>query len=210
MVIFEGWGAAGKGSVLGEVIENIDPRFFQVSTKDAPPTEEEKRKPFLYRYFVDIPEAGKFQFFDACWMRGVTSGVLSGELDEKGYAERIREINITERQLTDNGYLVMKFFFHISQKEQKKRLDALCESKNTRWRVHDSDLWENENYDECLDVYERYLLDTNRSTAPWYIINAKDHKFAVLQVLQFLNQGIDTALKNSARTRFPFCKIHSR
>ena len=198
MVIFEGWGAAGKGSVLGEVIENIDPRFFQVSTKDAPPTEEEKRKPFLYRYFIDIPEAGKFQFFDACWMRGVTSGVLSGELDEKGYAERIREINITERQLTDNGYLVMKFFFHISQKEQKKRLDALCDSKNTRWRVHDSDLWENENYDECLDVYERYLLDTNRSTAPWYIIHAKDHKFAVLQVLQFLNQGIDTALKNSA------------
>ena len=129
MVIFEGWGAAGKGSVLGEVIENIDPRFFQVSTKDAPPTEEEKRKPFLYRYFIDIPEAGKFQFFDACWMRGVTSGVLSGELDEKGYAERIREINITERQLTDNGYLVMKFFFHISQKEQKNAFDALCEAR---------------------------------------------------------------------------------
>ena len=60
LVLFEGWGTAGKGSVLGKVIKNIDPRFFKVATMDAP-TEEEKRKPFLYRYFVKIPEKGKFE-----------------------------------------------------------------------------------------------------------------------------------------------------
>ena len=63
LVLFEGWGTAGKGSVLGKVIKNIDPRFFKVATMDAP-TEEERRKPFLYRYFVKIPEKGKFEFLN--------------------------------------------------------------------------------------------------------------------------------------------------
>ncbi|MEE1110049.1 MAG: phosphate--AMP phosphotransferase, partial [Lachnospiraceae bacterium] len=85
MVIFEGWGSAGKGSVIGEVIQNIDPRFFRVATTNAAPTEEEKRKPFLYRYFIQIPEAGKFQFFDTCWMEEVVDGVLDGTLDETTY-----------------------------------------------------------------------------------------------------------------------------
>ena len=198
MVIFEGWDAAGKGRVLGNVIKNIDPRFFQVATMDAPPTEEQRRRPFLYRYFIEIPEAGKFKFFDTCWMQEVTYGVAGGNLTEEEYHSRIRSINTIERQLTDNGYLVVKFFFHISRKEQKRRLDSLLSSKNTRWRVHEEDLWQNRNYDEFLEVFSRYLNDTDRSTAPWYVIDAKNSKWAELQVLQVLNQGIDTALKNSA------------
>ena len=142
MVIFEGWGSAGKGSVLGEIIKNIDPRFFQVATMDKPPTEEERRKPFLYRYFIEIPEKGKFKFFDTCWMEEVTDGVLDGKLTEKEYDHRVKSINIAERQLVDNGYLVMKFFFHIGEKEQKERLDSLLADPNTAWRVSEEDLWE--------------------------------------------------------------------
>ena len=198
MVIFEGWGSAGKGSVIGEVIQNIDPRFFRVATATAAPTEEEKRKPFLYRYFIQIPEAGKFQFFDTCWMEEVVDGVLDGTLDETTYERRIRSINTAERQLHDNGYLIVKFFLNISKKEQKARLDALLADKNAKWRVNKDDLWQNKHYDECLDVFDRYLEDTNRSTAPWYIIDAKNKKWAELQVLTFLNQAIDTALKNHA------------
>ncbi|MDO4805557.1 MAG: polyphosphate:AMP phosphotransferase [Lachnospiraceae bacterium] len=196
MVIFEGWGAAGKGSVIASVIKNIDPRFFEVATTHAEPTVEEKRKPFLYRYFIEIPEAGQFKFFDTCWMREVTDGILDGTLSEQDYARRVQSINITERQLTDNGYLVMKFFFNISKKEQSKRLNALLADKNTKWRVNKDDIWENAHYKESQKVYDKYLSDTNRSTAPWYIIDAKDKEWAELQVLRFLNQGIDTALKN--------------
>ena len=142
IVLLDGWGAAGKGSIIGKVIRNIDPRFFKVATMKQP-SEEELRKPFLYRYFVRIPEAGQFVFFDGGWMDEVTRGCLQGELDEKDYQQRIQSIKRFERQLTDNGYLVMKFFFHIEEKEQKKRLDGLLESKNTKWRVSDSDLWQN-------------------------------------------------------------------
>ena len=197
MVIFEGWGAAGKGSVIGKVIRNIDPRFFKVQTMSAP-TQEDARYPFLRRYLLKIPEAGKFTFFDSYWMNEVTGPRRAGTLSDEDYRKRVHSINVTERSLTDNGYLVMKFFLHITRKEQEKRLRALQDDKNTRWRVSDDDLKENRDYDRALEVYDQYLTDTNPSSSPWYIIDAKDRKWALLQVLRYLNQGIDTALKNRA------------
>ena len=116
MVIFEGWGAAGKGAVLASVIKNIDPRFFAVATLDHTPSAEEKRYPFLWRYIREIPEAGKFRFFDTCWMEEVANGIFSGELSREMYEERIESIQTIERQLSDHGYLVVKFFFHIGEK----------------------------------------------------------------------------------------------
>ena len=196
LVLFEGWGTAGKGSVLGKVIKNIDPRFFKVATMDEP-TEEEKRKPFLYRHFVKIPEKGKFEFLDSGWMDEIVNDCLHKDTDEKEYKKKIESVKRFERQLTDNGYLVMKFFFQISQKEQKKRIDILKEDKNTKWRVSDNDNWQNKHYDKCLHVFDRYLNDTNAPADPWYIIDAKSRKWAELQVLETLVSGIETALKNS-------------
>ena len=197
LVLFEVWGKAGKGSVLGKVIRNIDPRFFKVAAMDVP-TQEEQRKPFLYRYFVKIPEAGKFMFLDSGWMDEVTGACLDGTLNEKDYKKKIESVRRFERQLTDNGYLVMKFFFQISRKEQKKRIDALRSDKDTSWRVGEKDSWQNSHYDKCLAVFDRYLNDTNAPADPWYIIDAKSRKWAQLQVLETLVGGIDTALRNSA------------
>ncbi|MEG0961806.1 MAG: polyphosphate:AMP phosphotransferase [Lachnospiraceae bacterium] len=197
LVLFEGWGTAGKGSILGKVIRNIDPRFFKVATMDIP-TEEERRKPFLYRYFVRIPEAGKFMFLDSGWMDEVTRARLQNGQEETQYKNQIDSVKRMERQLTDDGYLVMKFFFHISQKEQKKRIDLLKKDKNTKWRVSKEDSWQNMHYDKCMEVYDQYLSDTNTSLAPWYIVDAKNKKWAELQVLETLVCGIDTALQNSA------------
>ena len=195
MVIFEGWGAAGKGSAIGRVIKNIDPRFFKVRTLAAA-TEEELRYPFLRRYLMDIPEAGKFTFFDSYWMKEAVTGLMEKKTDEELYRQRIQSINRMERSLTDNGYLVMKFFFHITQKEQKHRLKELEEDKNTKWRVSEADWEENHHYERYEKIFDQYLTDTNRPSSPWYIIDAKNRKWAELQVLRFLNQGIETALKN--------------
>ena len=70
IVLFEGWGTSGKGSTIGKVIRNIDPRFFKVVTMSEP-TDEELRYPFLYRYFKEIPEAGKFTFLDSGWLEQI-------------------------------------------------------------------------------------------------------------------------------------------
>lgn len=196
LVLFEGWGTAGKGSVLGKVIKNIDPRFFKVATMDVP-TEEERRKPFLYRYFIKIPEKGKFVFLDSGWMDEIVKECLHDNPGEKEYKKKIESVKRFERQLTDNGYLVLKFFFQISQKEQKKRIDILKEDKNTKWRVSENDDWQNKHYDKCLHVFDRYLNDTNAPADPWYLIDAKNKKWAELQVLETMISGIETALKNS-------------
>lgn len=130
LVLIEGWGAAGKGSAIGQIIKHIDPRFFKVFSMTTP-TEEERRKPFLTRYFEKIPEAGKFTFLDSGWMDEITKQRLNGALDDEGYAQRVDSIRRFERQLTDNGYLVLKFFFQISEKEQAKRIGNLMDEKDT-------------------------------------------------------------------------------
>ena len=81
-----------------------------------------------------------------------------------------------ERQLTDNGYLVLKLFLQISRKEQKKRLDALADNPDTAWRVSENDRWQNRHYEECKEVFDDYLQATNLRE-PWYIIDAKEKKW---------------------------------
>ena len=80
---------------------------------------------------------------------------LHGQLDDKGYAQRVDSVKRFERSLTDNGYLVLKFFFHISKKEQEHRIDALRADKDTAWRVSGGDLWQNRHYDKCLEAFDR-------------------------------------------------------
>ena len=177
LVLFEGWSAAGKGSMIGKVIRNIDPRFFKVATMSAP-TEEEVRRPFLYRYMKQIPEEGKFTFLDSGWMEQTVKEVLNGELEGDAYERRIESIRRFERQLTDNGYLVLKFFMEIDKDEQEKRMKKLLSKDDTKWRVTGFDKWQNKHYKKCENVFDRYMKDTNMSSSPWYIIDAKDKKWA--------------------------------
>lgn len=168
LVLLEGWGTSGKGSTIGQVIRNIDPRFFKVASMEII-REEDRRKPFLWRYFSQIPEAGKFVFMDSGWMDEVTRARLMGTMDDETYDRRIAGIRRFERQLTDNGYLVMKFFLHISAKEQKKRICELKDDIDTRWRINEADRWQNKNYKKCLDIFDRYLdaTDSPAYSAAW-------------------------------------------
>ena len=199
LVLFEGWSAAGKGSMIGKVIRNIDPRFFKVATMSAP-TEEEVRRPFLYRYMKQIPEEGKFTFLDSGWMEQTVKEVLNGELEGDAYERRIESIRRFERQLTDNGYLVLKFFMEIDKDEQEKRMKKLLSKDDTKWRVTGFDKWQNKHYKKCENVFDRYMKDTNMSSSPWYIIDAKDKKWAELQVMDTLVSSIEVALQNQSHS----------
>ena len=110
--------------LIWKVIRNIDPRFFKVAAMDVP-TQEERRKPFLYRYFVKIPEAGKFMFLDSGWMDEVTGACLDGTLNEKDYKKKIESFRRFERQLTDNGYLVFSGLCGLFQFSSIRRPPSL-------------------------------------------------------------------------------------
>lgn len=194
VVLFEGWGASGIGTTLGKAIQNMDPRFYNV-VKMNKISEDDARKPFLYRHFYQIPENGKVTFFDHGWMNEVTSQFLHHELSKKEYKERIESIQKFERTLVDNGYIVIKFFLHISKKEQEKRMKQLLKDKNTSWRVDDDDKWQNKHYEKCLDVYEDYINQTNPSYAPWYVVDATNKKISQLQVLEILMSYLDNRIE---------------
>ena len=211
VVLIEGWGAAGKGSLISDIILNIDPRSFNVFSIN-PPTEEESRHPFLWRYFQKIPEAGQFVFFDSGWYGETVQNRMDDALSGKEYRRRIQSINNFERQLSDNGYLVVKFFLHIPKKIQDERFEKLLSSQNTEWRVSKADKRENKHYEEYAGAWDELMDKTDTAAAPWHIIDGSE-RAKWLEVYRVLTKAIDAALAGErpacapAEEKFPLLSM---
>ena len=160
IVLVEGWAAAGKGSLINELISEIDPRFYNVVSPVVLP-ENEERYPYLYQYAAAIPENGKIMFYDSGWMEGAVRKYLRRDITKTEYRQRIRAVKEFERQLRDGGYLILKLFLDISHEEQGKRLSALKESYETEWRVTDEDVWQNREYKAFADTYDEFMKKTD-------------------------------------------------
>lgn len=194
IVLVEGWDAAGKGSLINDLISELDPRFISVFSEDAA-LEGADRYPFLYPYFNAIPENGKLLFMDSGYMDETVRGFLSGELDEEAYALYLQSAQRFERTLRDNGYVLIKLFLNISRKEQSKRLSALMDDENTEWRVTDADLWQNKEYGAFRNAYESYMEDTSE-VAPWHIIDGRNKKKTLYDAYKIICESIDKALED--------------
>lgn len=193
IVLFEGWGASGKGSKISDLILTLDPRSFQVHSIVEPDVVEQ-RKPPLWRYWNKVPQEGQIAIFDRSWYQDVSVARMEQGIKKKKAYHQMDSINTFERQLTDNGYLLIKFFLHISQKEQKERLDKLDSSKNTSWRVTAKDRKRNHNYDSYYQVFDDMIAYTDTEYAPWHIIPSTDRNFAMTQLYRILVDSISHAL----------------
>ncbi len=202
LVLLEGWAAAGKGSLIKELISAIDPRFYNVVSPTVVP-ENESRYPFLYPYACAIPENGKIMFLDSGWMENVVRKYIRSEITREEAKRRIRSINEFERQLRDGGYIVLKLFLHISQEEQLERLETLYSSMETRWRVTDDDLWQNREYHQFLKTYDEVMEKTNEPVK-WHILDAKKRKTAVRDALKLLTKKIEKTLDKGRYVGEPF------
>ncbi|MDO4616639.1 MAG: polyphosphate:AMP phosphotransferase [Lachnospiraceae bacterium] len=193
VVLVEGWDTAGKGSLIGGLINPIDPRFYRVATLERF-TEEDQRLSFIGRYFKELPENGKFVFLDSGWMTQVTREYLYGTISDEQYQTRIQSINNFERQLADNGYLLVKLFLHITEDEQEKRVRKLNKSQDTSWRISEDDTFQNGHYGRFYQVFESYIRATDTEKAPWHIIDSSSKRWARLQALEILTDALETAL----------------
>ncbi len=189
IVLVEGWAAAGKGSLINDLISELDPRFSRVFSADSA-LREADRYPFLYPFFNAIPEEGKLLFMDSGWMEATVKARLGGKLGRKGYARRVRSVNRFERQLRDNGYLLLKLFVNLPQKEQAQRLKALRDKEDTSWRVSDYDLRQNEDYAEFRKAYEDFMAGTGEVT-PWHILDGSKKTRLEYDALRLLTELID-------------------
>ncbi len=193
IIIIEGWGASGKGRIIGKVIKNFDPRGFKVySTVEATPLE--LRRPFLHRFWANIPEAGNFSIYDRSWYQDISVFAKEADISSDVIKHRTSEIKTFEKQLTDDGYLIIKLFLHIDKKEQKKRFSELEKDEHTSWRVTRKDKKHNENYDKYYELFDDMMEKTNFSFAPWKIVPCNDKKTANLSVYEILVSSIKEAL----------------
>ena len=202
IVLVEGWAAAGKGSLINELISEIDPRFYNVTSPAILPQSEE-RYPFLYPYAKAIPENGKIMFYDSGWMDGAVYKFLRREITKKQYKEIIRSVNEFERQLRDGGYLVLKLFLHIDKEEQKERLAALRDNHETEWRVTENDLWQHQEYNLFRETYEEFMEETGK-LLPWHILDGTRRRQSSRDALRLLTDAIDEGLEKGRYVGKPF------
>lgn len=133
-----------------------------------------------------MPEAGYFGIFDHSWYPEASSHRVTRDVSKQEAEDRIESINKFERQLVEDGTLIIKIFLHISQKEQKKRLDNLYSHKSTAWRVSDNDYKNNKKYDQFFKVYNNMLTKTNTDYAPWHIVDSQDKNSAIADVYKII------------------------
>ena len=202
IVLVEGWAAAGKGSMISDLISEIDPRFYNVVSPAVLPQSEE-RYPFLYQYAKAIPENGKIMFYDSGWMEGAVRKYLRREITKKEYKEILRSVNEFERQLRDGGYLLLKLFLHIDQEQQRDRLSSLRENYETEWRVTGEDLWQHREYKLFYETYDAFMEETDE-LIPWHVLNGNDKRGAVRDALKLLVKLIDGGLEDGRYVGKPF------
>jgi polyphosphate kinase 2 (PPK2 family) len=181
IVVFEGWSAAGKGTLINEMILPLDPRGFSVYSARGP-TEEDAFYPFLWRFWKRTPTRGRLAIFDRSWNRRLVADRVEGLIKGERLRQSFDDIRSFERQLGDEGVVIVKCFLHISKNEQKRRFDALRTSPTTAWRVTKEDLRQHERYNEYLAASEEMLAETDADYAPWTVVEAHDRRFATLKI----------------------------
>jgi len=193
VVVFEGVDAAGKGGAIRRVTHVLDARVYDVLPVAAP-TEEEKRQPYLWRFWRHVPRDGKFAIFDRSWYGRVLVERVEGLASESEWLRAYGEINDFESQLARAGNVVVKFWMQISKDEQLRRFEERESVPFKRFKITPDD-WRNR---EKWDLYELAASDmiehTSTERAPWTLVEAEDKHFARVKVLSTLADAIERAL----------------
>jgi polyphosphate kinase 2 (PPK2 family) len=194
IIVFEGWDAAGKGTSINLLTSRLDPRGFKLYPIQAPRTYE-THLPWLWRFWQKVPNYGEMAIFDRSWYGRVLVERVEGLTPEAEWSKGFRDIADFERTLADDGYVIVKFFLHISREEQKKRFKKLERDTLTSWHVQPEDWDHHAKYDQYLVATEEMLERTDNEWGPWTIVEATDRRWARLKVFWTIIHRIEGALQ---------------
>jgi PPK2 family polyphosphate:nucleotide phosphotransferase len=186
LVVLQAMDAAGKDGVIKHVMSGINPQGCQVFAFKQP-SDEDLEHNFLWRYSRFLPARGRIGVFNRSYYEEVLVVRVHPEWIERQklatpkrgaalWKDRYQDINHFEEHLTRNGTAILKFFLHVSKKEQKRRLLARLDDRDKQWKFSEADLAERAYWREYVDAYEDALSATSTGHAPWYILPA-DHKW---------------------------------
>ncbi len=193
VIVCEGWDAAGKGGAIQRMVARGDPRFFQVWPISAP-TAEELAHHYLWRFWQRLPAAGEISIFDRSWYGRVLVERVESLASESEWRRAYDEINEFESQLAADGTLIVKLFFHVTQKVQDKRLLARLDHPWKKWKVTPEDLRNRARRDDYLSAMSTMFDQTDTRWAPWTIIDANRKKPARIAALSRVAEMLEEAL----------------
>jgi PPK2 family polyphosphate:nucleotide phosphotransferase len=186
LLIFQAMDAAGKDSVIKHVMSGVNPQGCQVFSFKAPSAEELDHD-YLWRCMKSLPERGRIGIFNRSYYEEVLvvrvhpeflqkQGVAPEEINNGFWKKRYEDINAVEKYLSRNGTVILKFFLHVSKKEQKDRFLQRLDTPEKNWKFSSADVKERGFWKEYMNAYEEMLAGTSTSWAPWHVIPA-DHKW---------------------------------
>jgi len=197
VLLFEGVDAAGKGGTIRRITRALDARTYDV-VPVGPPTDEERARPYLWRFWRHVPGKGHVAIFDRSWYGRVLVERVEGLAPEPDWMRAYHEIVDFEESLVRFGIVVIKFWLAISQKEQLARFRARQETPFKRFKLTRED-WRNR---KKWPLYERAVCEmvdrTSTDIAPWHLVEANDKKWARVKVLETICHALKGALKEKA------------
>ncbi len=194
VIVFEGWDAAGKGTSISKLTERLDPRGFKLHPIRGARTYE-KMRPWLWRFWLKLPNYGEMAIFDRSWYGRVLVERVEGFTPEAEWRKGYRDIVDFERTIADDGYVIVKFWLHISKREQKRRFKSLEKDPLKNWQVTAEDWEHHRKYDEYLRAVEEMLERTETEWGPWTIVEATDRCWARVKIFSTIIRALEARLE---------------
>src|SRR5881392_3065293 len=192
-VLFEGWDASGKGGAIKRLVADLDHRHVRVATFGAP-TEDEKRHHYLSRFVPALPGWGGMAVLDRSWYGRVLVERVEEFATEDQWMRAYDEIVEFERTLIAEGMILVKFWMHVSSKEQLRRFRSRAEDPLRSWKLTDEDWRNREKRPRYEEAVEEMLARTDHAGAPWHVVPADDKRYARVRVVETVNRAIEKEL----------------
>ncbi len=202
LVLVSGADGAGKGEIVNLLHEWMDPRFLLTHALGEP-SEEERQRPEYWRFWRALPPKGRIGIFFGSWYTRPILQRAYGEIRKSELKEEVRRIRAFEKALADDGGLLVKFWFHLRKKDQKKRLKELEDYPSTAWRVTKLDWKHFKLYDRFREISEDVLRRTGTAQVPWRVVEARDRRHQALTVGRTLLELIEQRLAKPAAPKAP-------
>ena len=190
IIMFEGWDAAGKGGIIKRITALLDPRYFDVWPISAP-TEEEKARHFLWRFWKRLPGNREIAIFDRSWYGRVLVERVEGFATEAEWRKGYDEINEFEAQLTGSRTNLVKIFVHLTQDEQDKRFADRLNDPWKRWKTGSEDYRNRAKRKQYLAAINEMFAQTNTRWAPWKVIDGNNKKAARIAALTHIAETLE-------------------
>jgi len=189
-IIFEGRDAAGKGGAIKRFKQHLDPRSTRVVALSKP-TEVERGQWYFRRYIKELPNPGEIVLFDRSWYNRAVVEPVMGFCTPKEYNQFMVQVPGFEHMLYEDGIHIVKFWFSISKKEQKKRIESRLLNPLKKWKFSPVDKRGQELWDKYTYYKEQMFSKTHSTFSPWIIVRANDKKTARLESMRFVLSKFD-------------------